>query len=114
MYFDRVLWGFTRGFRARVLLGVALGLASFAAATARLVLLGLLLARVIQGAALAELAPLLFALAIGIAVRGAVQYAKDMVAYEAAGFIQRVLRNRLYEKLIELGPAHLGKARSGA
>ena len=56
MYFSPRLWSLTAGVRGRIALAVALGLATAAAGIARLVLLGVLLARVFEGDGPADLA----------------------------------------------------------
>ena len=52
MYFDWQLWRMTAGLRWRIALGVVLGLAALIVGIARFVFLGILLARVFEGAAM--------------------------------------------------------------
>ena len=52
MYFDRRLWGFTRGVRLRIFAAVALGVLAVLLGLARLALLGWLRAQVFYGTSL--------------------------------------------------------------
>ncbi len=55
MYFDRRLWGFTRGVRLRIFGAVALGVLAVLLGIARLALLGWLIAQVFSGTTLSDL-----------------------------------------------------------
>ena len=113
MYFDRRLWIFTEGQRWRIAGAVAIALASAAVGVARLALLGWLLAKVFQGAS-AEALALPFALIAGVMVlRGVLEYWRTMFAHKTAALVQLEIRKRLYDKVIELGPAHFGLERTG-
>jgi ATP-binding cassette subfamily C protein CydCD len=113
MYFDRRLWGFTAGLRARIVWTVAVGAVGVAAGIARLALLGWLLARVLQGAPPASLLPGLAAAAGVTVARGWLEYARTMIAHETAGRVQARLRAALYDQVTALGPAHFAGARTG-
>ncbi len=113
MYFDRRLWTFTAGVRGRIWGAVALGVLASALGIARLALLGWLLAQVFLGAPLAELLRAGLLVAAIIALRGLLEYARIMVAHRTAAKVQLTLRRHLYDKLIELGSAHLGLTRTG-
>ena len=113
MYFDRRLWIFTEGQRWRIAGAVAIALISAAVGIARLALLGWLLAKVFQGAS-AEALALPFALIAGVMVlRGGLEYWRTMLAHKTAALVQLEIRKRLYDKVIELGPAHFGLERTG-
>src|SRR5688500_3317454 len=84
MYLDPRLLAFTRGVRGRITVTVALGLLQVIAGIARLALLGWLLARVFAGAALAELAVPLVLTAGAIVLRGALEYARTIMAHRTA------------------------------
>ncbi len=113
MYFDRRLWIFTEGQRWRIAGAVAIALVSAAVGIARLALLGWLLAKVFQGAS-AEALALPFALIAGVMVlRGGLEYWRTMLAHKTAALVQLEIRRRLYDKVIELGPAHFGLERTG-
>ena len=113
MYFDRRLWTFTEGVRGRIWGAVALGVLASALGIARLALLGWLLGRVFLGAPLEELLQAGLLVAFVIALRGLLEYARIMVAHRTAAKVQLSLRRTLYDKVIELGSAHLGLTRTG-
>ncbi len=113
MYLDRRLWIFTEGLRWRIAGAVLIALVSAAVGVARLALLGWLLAKVFQGASAGALA-LPFALIAGVMVlRGGLEYWRTMLAHKTAALVQLEIRRRLYDKIIELGPAHFGLERTG-
>ncbi len=113
MYFNLRLWAFTEGARLRVAYTVLVGLATAAAGIARLTVLGILLARVLQGTGLDDLVPWIIAAAGTVALRAALQYHKEMVSHRTAAIIQLRLRGLLNRKIIELGPAHFTERRTG-
>ena len=113
MYFDPRLWVFTGGVRGRIWSAVALGLLSTVLGIARLALLGWLLALVFAGASLRELAAGSALVALTVLLRGGLEYARIMVAHKTAAAVQLTLRARLYDKVVELGPAHFGLTRTG-
>jgi len=113
MYLDRRLWIFTEGLRWRIAGAVLIALVSAVVGIARLALLGWLLAKVFQGAS-AEALALPFALIAGVmVVRGGLEYWRTMLAHKTAALVQLEIRKRLYDKIIELGPAHFGLERTG-
>jgi len=113
MYFDIRLWQFTRGLRARIAGTVAIGLVGAAFGIARLALLGWLLAQVFQGRPLADLVPLIALVAVVMVLRGVLEHVRTMIAHETAARVQRRLRRTLFDKVVELGPAHFGLERTG-
>jgi ATP-binding cassette subfamily C protein CydCD len=113
MYLDRRLWSFTRGVRLRIAATVALGLGQVAAGIARLALLGWLLGRVLQGAALDTLALPIALTAAVILGRGGLEYARTMVAHRTATLVQARLRQTVYDQIVALGPAHFTRSRTG-
>ena len=113
MYFDRRLWTFTEGVRWRIGGAVLISLLSATVGIARLALLGWLLARVFEGAGLAELALPFAAIAGVMVLRGLLEYWRTMLAHETAALVQLTIRKRLYDRIIELGPAHFGLERTG-
>ncbi len=113
MYLDRRLWKFTEGLRWRIAGAVLIALISAAVGVARLALLGWLLAKVFRGANVEDLA-LPFALIAGVMVlRGGLEYWRNMLAHKTAALVQLEIRKRLYDKIIDLGPAHFGLERTG-
>src|SRR5688572_10648765 len=113
MYVDRQLWGFTAGLRRRILAAATLGLVGVALGIARLALLGWLLARVLAGAAVAELAVPIVAVAAVIAARAFVEYRRTMLSHHTAVRVQTRLRERLYDHLVRVGPAYLTHQATG-
>src|SRR5207302_7829240 len=114
MYFDRRLWQLTRGARGRILAAVLIGLAAAAIGIARFAFLGRLLALVFDEAPVAALIPPAAAVAGAVLLRGALEHARTMVAHRTAARIQEVLRGRLYDKVVALGPAWFAGERTGA
>jgi ATP-binding cassette subfamily B protein len=113
MYFDRRLWAFTRGVRARIAGTVLLGLLAVGAGIARLALFGWLLGRVIVGESLNSLMPLMALAAGAVILRGALDYWRAMAAHRTAARVQTVLRQAIYERVTALGPAHFTRSRTG-
>ena len=113
MYFDRRLWTFTEGVRCRIAVAVLISLVSAAVGVARLALLGWLLAKVFQGAGMDELTLPFVAIAGVMVLRGGLEYWRIMIAHKTAALVQLHIRKRLYDKIIELGPAHFGLERTG-
>jgi len=113
MYFDRRLWAFTRGARSQICASVAVGLVAAGIGIVRLALLGWLLARVLGGEPLSALWIPIGLVAGVMVLRGVFEYWRNMLAHETAAHIQLVLRKRLYEKIVALGPAYFGLERTG-
>ncbi len=113
MYLDRRLWAFTRGVRARIAGTVLLGLLAVGAGIARLALFGWLLGRVITGAPLRSLLPLMTLAAAAIVLRGALDYWRAMAAHRTAARVQTALRQAIYARVTALGPAHFTRSRTG-
>src|SRR2546428_321233 len=113
MYFSRQLWAFTAGLRARIAGAAALGLVGVGLGIARLALLGWLLARVLTGTPLSDLALPIATIVVVIGARTVVEYTRAMLAHHTAFRVQATLRRRLYEHLVSLGPAYLTHERTG-
>ena len=110
---DPRLLAFTVGVRARIGFAVVVGLAAALVGIGRLAALGWLIAGVFAGEPFEELAGK-FALVAGIMLlRGGLEYGRNMVAHRTAARVQMHLRRRLYDKVIELGPAWFGLERTG-
>ncbi|KAF1045848.1 ABC transporter ATP-binding protein/permease [Xylophilus sp.] len=113
MYFDARLWALTQGVRLRMLACAALGLSALAAGIARFALLGLFLARLFDGRAGWPLWSPLAAAGAAVVLRSAFEYAFNQLANRNAARIQTGLRARLYDRIVELGPAWFGGQRTG-
>ena len=113
MYFDIQLWRLTRGLRGRIVLAVVLGLFALAAGIARFAFLGWFLALIFQGASFAQLAWPLAGVAFAIVLRAALEHTRTMVAHRTAARAQEILRTRLFDKIVELGPGWFAEERTG-
>jgi ATP-binding cassette subfamily C protein CydCD len=113
MYFDLQLWRMTQGLRGRIVLAVVLGLFALAAGIARFAFLGWFLALVFQGASFRQLVWPLAGVAFAIALRAALEHARTMLAHRTAAKVQERLRVRLFDKIVELGPAWFAEERTG-
>ena len=113
MYFDLRLWEFTKGVRRRIIASAAIGLIAAIFGIARLALLGWLLAKVFRGEPLETfILPFVFVAGVML-IRGLLEYVRNMTAHRTAAFVQVNIRRRLYDKVMELGPAHFGRERTG-
>ena len=113
VYFDSRLWGFTEGVRGRIALTVLVGLIATCFGVARLALLGWLIGKVFQGVGLSQLL-LPFALVAAVMiVRGWLEHWRTMTAHETAALVQARVREKLYHRIVALGPAHFGLTRTG-
>jgi ATP-binding cassette subfamily C protein CydCD len=99
--------------RGRIAVAVLVGLAAVGAGIARLALLGWLLARVLEGASPAALAPAVVLTAAALVGRSALDYARAMAAHHTAARVQARLRRELYAHVAALGPGHFTGARTG-
>ena len=113
MYFDKRLWELTRGLRDRIVWTVVIGLLASLVGISRFVLLGMLIARVFQGAATSTLVPLALAVAVAVVLRGAMEHWRTMVANRTAAEVQQKLRGKLYDKIAALGPSWFATERTG-
>lgn len=113
MYFNTRLWAFTEGFRLRITVAVIFGLLTAAAGIARLAVLGVVLAKALEGDDVADIVPWIAVAGGAVALRAFLQYFKEMIAHSSAAAIQIKLRERLYKQSIELGPSHFTQQRTG-
>jgi ATP-binding cassette subfamily B protein len=114
MYFDPRLWPFTKGVRGRIAAAVAVGLLAAAVGIGRLALLGWLLGQVWAGTPFAELIVPLVLVAAIMVLRGWLEYWRNMIAHKTAAIVQLHIREMLYNKVVELGPAYFGHERTGS
>ncbi|MBM3224663.1 MAG: ABC transporter ATP-binding protein [Candidatus Tectomicrobia bacterium] len=113
MHFETRLWQFTQGVRLRMVCTVLIGLVATCCGIARLALLGWLIGRIFAGDSLQELLWPVLAVALVIVIRGALEHWRALVAHTTAARVQLRLRQRLFEKMTELGPGYVGQQRSG-
>ena len=114
MHFETRLWQFTEGVRGRISWAILIGLLGVSLGVARLGLLGWLIGRIFSGDALEDLWPSIAGIALVMIARGWVEQWRNMVAHETAAKVQVSLRRKVYDKLASLGPAYVGRERSGA
>ena len=113
MYFDLRLWGYTKGVRLRIFGAVAIGILAVLFGIARLTLLGWLIVQVFMGVPLDELILPFVGVAAVMVGRGWLEYLRTMVAHNTAAKVQLNLRTVIFDKVVELGPAHFGLERTG-
>jgi len=113
VYFNFRLWTLTEGVRGRIAAAVLMGLGAAILGMARLVLLGWLLGLIFSGVTGAELWWPALAIAGVIALRGIWDYARIMTAHGTAAKVQKTIREKLFDRIIELGPARFAHSRTG-
>jgi ATP-binding cassette subfamily C protein CydCD len=113
MYFDWRLFGMTAGVRGRIVLATLVGLAGLPIGLLRLSLLGVVIAQVIRGQSLAQVAPLIAAIAGLTLLRALVQYGKEEISNRTAAEMKIKLRQTIYRRVLELGPGPFDQKRTG-
>ncbi|HEY8289708.1 MAG TPA: ABC transporter ATP-binding protein, partial [Acetobacteraceae bacterium] len=113
MHFDVKLWRMTEGLRGRMVASVVLGVLALAVGIARFAFLGRFLAGIFRQEPLPALIPPLAGAAGAILLRAGLDYARTMVAHRTAARVQEALRDRLFDKIVALGPAWFGAERTG-
>jgi len=113
MHIEPRLLVFTKGVRARIAATVAIGLLGVACGIARLGLLGWLIGQIFVGRPLQELVWPILLIAGVMVLRGVAEHWRAVMAHETAARVQKVLRRTLYDKVASLGPATVGRQRSG-
>jgi ATP-binding cassette subfamily C protein CydCD len=113
MYFDYRLWQLTQGMRARMSGGILLGLLALAAGILRYVFLGQMLARVFAGDSWQRWAGPAAAAIVMVLLRALFDHWRTLQANRCAATVQQVLRGRLYDRIVALGPAWFANQRTG-
>ena len=114
MYFDRRLFGLTRGVRHRILFAAALGLIAVGAGVARLAISGVVIYRVLTGqASFSALTLPLAAIAALIVARSLFLYWQNAVSHHTANIVKVKLRHDAYEHAVRLGPGYFDRNRTG-
>ncbi len=114
MHIEPRLFAFTKGVRPRIAAAVGLGLVSVGLGVARLGLLGWLIGQVFAGKSPMDLALPIGLIALVMVLRGTAEHWRAVTAHETAARVQKNLRRVLYDKIASLGPATVGRQRSGA
>ena len=114
MYFDRRLFGLTRGVRLRILFAAVLGLVAVGAGVTRLAISGVVIYRVLAGeASFSELALSLLAISALIGTRSLFQYWQNAVSHHTANIVKIGLRRDVYAHALDLGPGYFDRNRTG-
>ncbi|OZI66873.1 thiol reductant ABC exporter subunit CydC [Bordetella genomosp. 11] len=113
MYFDFRLWRLTRGMRAQLTGGILLGLLALAAGIGRYVFLGQMLARVFAGDPWQSWMRPAAAAAALVLLRAVLDHGRTVQANRCAATVQQVLRAKLYDRIVALGPAWFANQRTG-
>lgn len=114
MHLETRLWRFTEGVRGRIFFSMLIGLMAAGLGVARLALLGWLIGRVFAGDTLSQLTMPIVAIGGVMILRGVFEHWRTMVAHKTAAQVQKHLRRTLFDRIAALGPAYVGKQRSGA
>src|SRR3954471_112247 len=102
MYFDWRLFALTRGLRWRIVVAALIGLAGLPLNLGRLALSGVVLASIIRGQAIADMVPMIVAIAALIVGRGLVQVWKEDVANTTGAEMKIRLREMVYRHVLDL------------
>jgi len=114
MHIEKRLWRFTETVRPRIALATGIGVLAAGVGVARLALLGWLIGQIFAGATLADLVLPILGIAFTMGLRGYLEHARAMVAHHTAAVVQKRLRRAIFDRIAELGPAYVGRQRSGA
>ena len=104
MHFDYRLWAFTQGVRGRIVCSVLIGLVATGLGVARLALLGWLIGLILVGKEVAELVLPITVAASVMLLRGLFEHWRTVIAHKTAALVQKQLRRRLYDEIMNLGP----------
>ncbi|HTR83253.1 MAG TPA: ABC transporter ATP-binding protein [Reyranella sp.] len=113
MHIEPRLFAFTKGVRGRITATVCVGLLSVGLGVARLGLLGWLIGQVFAGKEPSALVLPVLLIAAVMVLRGAAEHWRAVMAHGTAARVQKKLRRILYDKIASLGPATVGRQRSG-
>lgn len=113
MLLNRRLLALAREVRRPILVRALLGLAVVSTRVAQALLVADALARVFGGAAVADLTGTATWLAVVVLARAVLLWVCDQASQWVADRTKLRLRERLYRRLVELGPGHLGRSRTG-
>src|SRR5512135_329553 len=114
MKFDKRLLAETNAVRRYLLLTIGLGSLGGLLIVAQARALSAVVDQVfLNSAKLTDVASLLIALLIIIAGRAVLVWGGEVSAFQAAAHIKTTLRQRLFDKLMQLGPAYIHGERTG-
>ena len=116
MYLHPRLLALTEGVRLRIFVAALVGLLAVAAGIGRLAVAAVLIVKVIQDGAGASFSALIWplvAMAVLVALRGALLYVQEVISHHTASIVKIQLRKRLYEHALTLGPGYFDQNRTG-
>ena len=109
---DRRLWDFMGESRTALAGCVAIGVCASVVGIVRLALLGWLIGLIFKGAGLEQLVIPALGVALVMLLRGGLSTGARWLRIAAAE-VQLSLRKQIHQKILDLGPAHFGTARTG-
>ena len=113
MYLNQKLWSLTEGLRNRIALSVGMGLGGSILGMLRLLLMGWIIAQVLEGASLEQIWTAAAGTLLLMFIYAYWDYRRLMVAHNTAAIVQHRIRTRLFDQIVDLGPAHFSHLRSG-
>ena len=103
----------TQGYRGRLAGAALLGLGASVAGIGRLALSGYVLALVFQGQVFSTLVLPLVGVLGCIGARAVPEYPKEAIGNRTAGDIKLRFRSEVYQYVLQLGPGHFDRERTG-
>jgi ATP-binding cassette subfamily C protein CydCD len=113
MSFTWRLFQLTQGYRGRLAGAALLGLGASLAGIGRLALSGYVLALVFQGQEFSTLVLPLMGVLGCIGARAVLEYLKEAIGNRTAGDIKLCFRSEIYQHVLQLGPGHFDRERTG-
>ncbi len=113
MYFNHKLWTLTHTVRPKIYIAVAMGLVGSVLGVIRLILLGWLIVKLIDGQSLNEVWPLALGTLGLLVVYALWEYQRLLLTQRNAASVQHLLRTRLFDQIAKLGPSYFASQRSG-
>ncbi len=113
MYLNQKLWSLTEGLRDRIALSVGMGLGGSVLGMLRLLLMGWIIGQVLQGAAPQDIWFAAAATLLMMILYAYWDYRRLILAHQTAALVQHRIRTRLFDQIVNLGPAHFAHLRSG-
>ncbi|MGB1237364.1 MAG: ABC transporter ATP-binding protein [Pseudomonadales bacterium] len=113
MYFNAKLWSLTVSIRRRIAVAVAMGLTGSVLGVCRLLLLGWLIAELVEGREGGQVAWVALSFAAVLLLHGFCEYRRKLYAHASAAQVQREIRLALFDKIQRLGPEQMSQQHSG-
>ncbi|MFT5706202.1 MAG: thiol reductant ABC exporter CydC subunit [Oceanospirillaceae bacterium] len=113
MYFNQKLWSLTITVRRKILTSVMMGVGGSVIGITRLLLLGWLLGKLIAGDSIGQVWLLALATLITMLAYGLWEYQRLLLTQKTAAIVQHLLRTKLFDQIVALGPSYFAAKRSG-